>query len=225
MNRTHILTAALVAAFAVSVVVVASASAVEFLLALWLDGGTLVSTGLVVENEGELELVKLNVGGLGIRVKVLCSGTLDGWVGPESLGFISELLTLAGGGIGTALLCANDENCTEPELLPANLGWGTEVELMVDGAETFFVELMLNLGWHLQCLMLGITSSETCEAAEIVGKLTNEANGTVDEELSDGFQTLAGLKLINCSTSTEETEINGLIRIVESGVTLVVSSE
>jgi hypothetical protein len=232
MKRIHILAAALVAAFAVTVVVVASASAVEFLLALWLDGGAPVSAELLLENEGELELVTLNGGGFGVVAKVLCSGILDGSVSPESLDFISELLTLAGVAVpltaltGTALLCTNIQNCTEPEVWAANLGWETEVELMVDGTETFFVDLILNGGWYAQCLVLGITTSETCTSTETAVLLTNEANGTVDGEFSDAFQTLAGLKLGNCTVGGAETaEVNGLGITLESGVTLSVSSE
>jgi len=232
MKRINILTAVLVAAFAVSVVVVASAAAVEFLLALWLDGGVAVSAELLVETEGEVELVSLNGGGLGVVIKVLCSGIFVGSIGPESLGFASELLTLGGVAVplaeltGTALLCTNIQNCTEPELWASKLGWEGEAELMVDGTETFFVALGLNGGWYSQCLVLGITTSETCTAAEAVSKLTNEANGTIDGEGSDAFQILAGLKLGNCTVGgAESAEVNGLGIGLESGVTLSVSSE
>ncbi len=232
MRRIHILAVALVAIFAVSVAVVASASAVEFLLALWLDGGSSVSAQLNVENEGELELIFLNGGNLGVHVKVLCSGILDGWVEPESLGFMSELLTLAGVGVpltvltGTALLCTNEENCTEPEVWMAGTGWETESELMVDGPETFFVDLILNGAWYIQCLVLGVTINETCTAPETAVKLTNEANGTVDGEFSDAFQVLAGLKLATCTVGGAESgEVNGLAVVLETGNSLSVSSE
>ncbi len=232
MKRIHILAVALVAIFVASVAVVATASAVEFLLALWLDGGANVVAQLNVETEGELELISTNGGKLGVHAKFLCSGILDGWVAPESLGFLSELLTLTGVALplaeltGTALLCTNEENCTEPEVWAAKLGWETEAELMVDGTETFFVDLILNAGYYVQCLVLGVTISETCSAAETAVKLTNEANGTVDALFEDAFQVLAGLKLATCTLGGAETaEINGLAFILETGTTLSVSSE
>ncbi len=232
MKRIQILAVALVAIFVASVAVVATASAVEFLLALWLDGGVAVSAQLNVESEGELALVSTNGGKLGVHAKVLCSGILDGWVAPESLDFLSELLTLTGVLVplaeltGTALLCTNEENCTEPEVWAAKLGWETEVELMVDGTETFFVDLILNGGWYVQCLVLGVTISETCTSPETAVKLTNEANGTVDALFEDAFQVLAGLKLATCTLGGAETgEVSELAIILETGVTLSVSSE
>jgi hypothetical protein len=234
MKRINMLAVALVAVFAASMGVVAVASAVEFLLALWLDGGAAVTALLPVVNTGELELVSLNAAGLGLVAKTLCSGILDGWVGPESLGHISELLTLAGVAVpttvltGTPLLCAEvaGGNCKEPEVWAAALGWDTETELMVDGTETFFVNLILSGGWYAQCLFLGITSSETCSAAETAVKLTNEAGGVVDAEFSDLFQTLATLKLGNCTSGgAESAEVNGLATVSETGTTLTVSSE
>lgn len=232
MKRIRILAVALVAVFVASVAVVATASAVEFLLALWLDGGSPVAAQLNVENEGELELVSLNGGKLGVKAKILCSGILDGWVAPESLDFLSELLTLTGTVVplaeltGVPLTCTNEENCTTPEVWAAKMGWETEAELMVDGTETFFTDLILNGGWYVQCLVLGVTISETCTSPETAVKLTNEANGTIDAEFSDAFQVLAGLTLGNCTLGgAESAEVNGLAFILESGVTLAVSSE
>jgi hypothetical protein len=206
---------------------------IEFLLALWLEASIPVSSILPVQGEGELELVSLNGGGLGVVSKVLCSIVEDGWIGPESLDFFSEQLTLSGVAIpkteltGTALLCTNDQNCTEPEVWPAKGGWETEAELAeVLGVGSFFVDLRFNSGWYVQCLVLGITVSESCSAAETAVELTNESNGTVDETFSDAFQQLTGLKLSNCSGGGSETgEANGLLVVLESGVSISVSSE
>jgi hypothetical protein len=206
---------------------------VEFLLASWLEGGATVTANLPVQSEGELELVSLKAGGLSIIARMLCSVILDGWVGPASSGFISELLTLAGVLIPLTvlekegLLCTNIENCTEPEVWASKLGWETEIELLeMLGVGSIFVTLILNAGWYIQCLNLGVTSFETCEFGEIAVKSTNEANGTVDNEFSETNQQLAGLHLLNCTLGGNSTgEINGLVATLEAGVTLSVSSE
>jgi hypothetical protein len=206
---------------------------VEFLLALWLEGSTPVTTILPVEAEGELELVSLNAANLKITTKLLCSGIFDGWIGPESLGAASELLTLGGVAepltplTGTALLCTNDGNCTEPEVWAAGLPWEGEVELAeVLGVGSFFVGIGFKGGWYAQCLILGVTASETCEAPESVGELTNETNGTVDGTTSDAFTQLMGYKLGNCTSGgAESAELNGLGILLESGVSISVSSE
>jgi len=235
MKRFHLMLAALLALFAVSAVAVSAASAVEFLLALWLEGGSPVTSILLVESEGELELTGLNAGNLKIKVKVLCSGILDGWVGPESLDFISELLVLGGTRAiptatltGEALLCTNIENCTEPEVW-ADVPFESEVELMVDGAETFFVDLLFKAGYYVQCLVAGVTIAELCEQTEAnpgIVKLTNEANGTVDGEFLDSFQTLGGGVLGTCTLGgAESSEVSGLGITLETGVSLSVSSE
>jgi hypothetical protein len=232
MKRIQVVAVALVAIFAIGAVAVASASAVEFLLALWLEGGMNVTSPLSVENEGEFELKELNGGNFGVHVKVLCSGIFDGLVGAESLAFISELLILGGTRripatvlTGEALLCTNLEGCTEPEMWMAGAGWEAEVELMIDVA-TFFADLILSGGWYLQCLILGMTTSETCTANETVAQVTNEAGGVVDAEFSGAFQELAGLKLDTCTLGGAESgELSGLITILEAGVTLAVSSE
>jgi hypothetical protein len=235
MKRFHVVAVALVAVFAVSMVAVAASSAVEFLLALWLANGEPVTAALLVETEGELELVSLNAGGLGITTKLLCSWIFDGWVGSESLDFVSELLSLNGTLIpttsltGTPMLCANSGNCTEPEVW-ADVPFETEVELMIDGASTFLVDLLLNAGWYAQCLILGVTAAELCEspAEGVVAISTNEANGTVGGELSDAIQELSGGTLGACTLGgAGTTEINSIGKAftLEPGVTLSVSSE
>jgi len=235
MKRFHVVAVALVAVFAVSMAAVSAASAVEFLLALWLANGEPVTAALLVETEGELELTSLNAGGLGITTKLLCSGILDGWVGPESLDFISELLSLNGTLIpttvltGTPLLCANSGNCTEPEVW-ADVPFETEVELMIDGASTILVDLLLKAGWYAQCLILGVTASELCESPTegTAGEVTNEANGTVAGLLSQAFQELSGGLKGTCSlggAETAEVQSVGAGITLEPGVTLSVSSE
>ena len=153
MKRNHVLGVALLAVFAFGVLT-ASASAVTFLLALWLFNGANVTSLLLIESTGELELVDKNAGKLGITSRILCSGTFDGWVGPESLDENSELLNLSGEAIsstaltGKFLVCADTENCEKPEFWADGLPGETETELMLDGAEEFFTDLLFSLGYY-----------------------------------------------------------------------------
>jgi hypothetical protein len=231
MKRFHVMAVALVAVFAVSMVAVAASSAVEFLLALWLANGEPVTAALLVETEGELEIVASN--GLGVTAKSLCSWILDGWVGSESLDFVSELLSLSGTLIptmvltGTPLLCANSGGCTEPEIW-ADIPFESEVVLMIDGTETFLVDLLVKAGWYAQCLILGVTTSELCEtpAEGLAMEVRNEVNGTVAGFASEAFQVLSGGTPFVC-TSGRLDEVNsvGASITLEPGVTLSVSSE
>lgn len=234
MKRIQILGIALVAVFAFSAVVASMASAVEFLLAEWLEAGAKITAAKASDGEASaLELVSLNGGGLKVKVIVLCSGILDGTVGPASEGSITELLTLAGVAIstttlsGTGLVCTGDENCTEPLVWASGLPWKTELELMVDGTETFFVNLLISAGYYVECLILGVSFNETCSVAETAVKTTNETGGLVGQEFSDVFQVLAGLKLANCTSGgTEAAEVNGLgTLLLTSGAALTASSE
>ena len=234
MRRFEILGVALIAMFAASVVIAAAASAVTFLLAEWLAAGAAITTAQASDTEGELEFVELNGGGFGVKVKVLCSWILNGTVGPGSEGTVTELLTLSGTAIpktalsGTSLSCTNDENCTEA-LVWADLEspWKTELELMIDGTETFFVNLILASGFYFECLILGITTNELCSATETAVQTTNEAGGLVDQSFSDAFQTLAELNLGNCTAGGNgTTEFIGLTTLLlTSGTALTASSE
>jgi hypothetical protein len=206
------------------------ASAVTFLLAEWLAAGTKITTAQSAKLELELEYVNLNAGGFGVTSRVLCSGILDGTVGPNSEGAFTTLLSLSGEGFLGGLACTNDQNCGEPLLFLENT-WKTELELMVDGTETFYVNLISSNGFHFECLILGMKMDEVCSAFEIASLTTNELGGRVDQEFSDAFQVLAGLKLLTCRLEevfggSETVEINGLgTLLLTSGTALAASSE
>jgi hypothetical protein len=227
MKRNYVLGVALLAMFAFGVLT-ASASAVTFLLATWLFNGAAVTTALLTEAPGEWEIVNTNAGGLGVVSKLLCSFVLDGWVGPESLDHTSEVLTLTGVLVSSTELvgqtaeCTNTQNCEAPHVWPDGIPGETEVELMVDGTEEFFVDLVFNAGWYVECTIIGFKVAELCETAETAVELKNEATG-IDATSSDGFQTLAGLKLTICSGTREVGEINGLETIIDPEGTLAVS--
>jgi len=229
MTKFRILGIALVAVFAFGAVLAASASAVTFLLAEWLVGGQAVTTELTTEATGELLLEDTKVPLLGKAV-VLCSGIFDGWVGPNSLDWVSEVLTLAKVATsttaltGTAVECTNQENCEEPLLWAVNLGWETEVELMIDGTETFFVELLTGHaggaggpGYEIECMksIIGAITDE-CTAGEAISQLT--LNGTeLLGNFSTAFSELASVKLGNCTLGGTETGV------VEGGGTVVLT--
>jgi len=230
MKKFQILGVALIAIFAFSVVA-ATASAVEFLLAEWLWEGKPITAALAVEMEGELLLedTKTLIG----KVDILCSGVFLGTVGPSSADEITELLTLGLVAIpltalsGTGLECENSEHCEKAKVWAEELPWKTEAELMVDGTETFFVDLLLLGKYYAECTVLGTKIEDLCSAPTVAVKLTNEAAGTVDAEFSDAFQELAGLVLGECTQGGKESAIvEGLATILHTtGGALAVSSE
>jgi hypothetical protein len=229
MKRIQVLGLALVAVVAVSAFVASAASAVTFLLAEWLITGVPLTGTLAVEQTGELNLINTNGGGLGVRVELLCSGTLDGTIGPNGADEITELLNLEKVAInltplvGTALACTNTKNCTEPLVWAEELPWKTELVLMED-TESFFVDLLINGKYYAECLILGVSVNELCEAATTAIKITNIAEG-LDAEFSDAFQELAELKLGVCGGRAETAIVEGLGLIVPDAGTLTASSE
>ena len=142
MKRIHVVGLALVAMVALSAIIASTSSAaVTFLLAEWLIGGEKMTAALAVEQSGELNLINTNASGLGIRVEILCTGILDGTVGPASAGEITELLNTSKEAISLTALsglalempnCTNTKNCTEPLVWAVGLPWKTELELMED---------------------------------------------------------------------------------------------
>ncbi len=236
MRKLQVLGVALIAVFAFGVIAVESASAAPtFLLALWLVNKEELLAELLVEVDGELELEDIKVPLVG-NAGVLCSGILDGWVGPNSLDYISEVLTLGGGAVNTKALtapglkCTNLLNCAEPSTVWAiNLGWETEVELMEDEGSIFFANLLTttngtkNVGWEVECS--GLT--DTCEAPEGVAQITLNAGGTaVLGTFSEAFTLLAGAKIGTCSLGGAESgEVRGTGEFLPDAGELSASSE
>ena len=228
MRKLHLLGVVLIAVVAFGVVSAATASAVTFLLAEWLVGGAAVTSTVLTETTGEL-LFAENVTVLGVKIdlKFLCSGIFVGDVGPDGADDITELLNLPKELIDLTPLvelgleCTNDENCPEPLAWADNLPWLTQLELMVDGSEEFFVDLLTpngngNPGYHVVCM--GTTGLEDlCESTESITKVTNEAGG-LNTEFSESFTTLSGLKLANCGNAGPETDVvEGLALITTTG--------
>ena len=216
----------------------ANKSAPKFLAAEWLVGGTAVTAELSTETADELlfEDTKTAVG----KAVILCSGILDGWVGPNSLGWVSEVLNLSGEAISTtplvglALECTAQSGCesgSAPKVWPVNLGWETEVNLM-EQSGTFFDVLTLphsgggNPGWELECKILGIAVVDECTASQGVAELALEGTSLLDK-LSSAFDESAEDKLATCSQGGEESGViegEGTITLTGGGE-LTASSE
>ena len=94
MRRVQLLGIVLFALFAFGALTAASAIATT-LLAEWLVGAVAVASELLVEILNVLLLEDNKVPIIG-KATVLCSGFFDGWVGPSSLDFISEVLSASG---------------------------------------------------------------------------------------------------------------------------------
>jgi hypothetical protein len=210
----------------------------QFLLAEWLVGGAAVTTELPTQTTAELALedTKALVG----KVKILCSFILDGWIGSNALGWVSEVLNLTGEAIsstplsGLALECTAQAGCesgSAPKVWPVGLGWETEAALM-EYTSNYFTLLFLphsgggNPGWEMECLVLGVAASDECKASESVAELTLEGT-TLLGKFSPAFMEIAEDKLASCTQGGEETGVlegSGSI-VLTGGGELTASSE
>jgi hypothetical protein len=208
MKKFYALAVALFAVCAFGVLSVASASAaVTFLLAEILDNGLPLTGSVATDSEAGELLLEETI--LGVKIDVLCSGILDGTANVNGEGTVTELLTLTGTLVNKipleepGLACTNSLNCPEPLAWADNLPWKVVVELMVDGAETFFVGLLLssgagNPGYHIACM--GNSLADLCTSNPGIFKLTNIAEG-LHVEFSEAFTELAEVKLGDCVTA------------------------
>ena len=218
---------------------------ISFLLAEWLVKGEEVSTTLLVEATGTLLLEDLKAT-LGIKAKVLCTGILDGSIGPNGEDEIIEVLSSTGGAIsttalsGTPLLCSGQEGCTtgteNDEVWAVHLPWLTLLELIEEESPTLFqgfVVLILphvggeNPGWYTLCATALGTSEDQCTAAEGMAEASNGTGGALTE-FSEAFTLLVGGKLGKCTASSEEETGNvegpGEEKLAGSSEVLSVSS-
>ena len=242
MRKFQILGVALVAVFAFGVITAASASAAPtFLLAEWLVNGATFTGELGTESVGTILIEDTATG-----VDLTCSGILDGLIGENGLGRISEVLELNNTTVInlTALTEPGLEGCTsssglcsEPLLWPLHLPWDTQAELMEEPAGTFLLFVILITesaaggglpGWYIICMKT---------IGEPVDQCTLKENGVLDLSLekllllgqfSDVLSTEAGEKLATCTLGNSES---GVVETIPSeilptgGGTLSVSSE
>jgi len=170
MKKLYFIGLTLLAVFAFSSVLVASASAETTLLAEWLFNGAAVTGTLTTEISGEISLEDNKAPIVG-KADVLCSGILDGWVDANGLDFVSEVLnltTLVAVTLAAALLCTTISGCeaaTEAspiEVSPVGLPWSTLLVLVENGT---FRDFITGSGYEVLCLVLGINVEDTCTAA------------------------------------------------------------
>jgi hypothetical protein len=223
----------LVAVFAFSSVMVASASAETTLLAEWLFNGAAVTGTLAVETAGEIKLEDTKVPIIG-KVALNCSGILDGWVDANGLGFISEVLTLAKVLIatklvGTGMLCTSSTGCEAAseaspiEFWPTTAGWETLLILMENGT---FLDIIHGSGYEVLCLILGAMVEDECNATE-TGLL--EQNGTAPVGAESPVGSISE-PLATCKEGGAGSGVNEIVKeaaktIPVGGGELTVSSE
>jgi hypothetical protein len=232
---------AMLALFVFGVVLAASASATAtFLLAEWLMNGAAVTTELLAESPGALVLRDA-----GLKASIECEGSFDGWVGPNSLGYTSEVLNVSKEAVSTTSLsglsvtCKPIETCTgtTTEAWASNLGWGAEVELMEESGAIYYVTLAFphsgggQPGWSIVCTVLGVKEEDECQFGEAgsVAELTLQG-ATLLAVVSESFTELAGGRLAFCSLGGTETgEVisskGGIPFEVSGGGELTASSE
>jgi hypothetical protein len=216
---------------------------VVFLLAEWLVEGLGITTTLLVQATGEL-LLEDRKATLGIKAMVLCSGIVVGTIGANGAGEATEVSTLSGTAIpssplsGTGLLCNGQEGCTtgteDDEVWPIHLPWKGSLELMEEASPTAYTGFAGlgfavggDAGWYVLCATALGTLEDECTGEEGAAETINAVGG-VEGVDSEAFTLLAGVKLGNCSASSEKEtgvlEGSGEIKIAGSSEVLSVSS-
>ena|ERR1700691_6299219 len=231
---------AVVAVLLVGVAVASSASAaVTFLLAEWLVNGKSIAEGesFKVESKGTLLLedTKTLLGASSVE----CTGILDGWIGPDGLDLVSEVLNTALEPIsntplsGLPLECKTEKTCEEALVWPLHLGWETLLELWEVGGVIGFVDLILpdptaNPGWYVLCEKTITKPTDECTSPFGAVEITLSGTKLVPT-FSEPFTELMEGKLALCTQSKEETGIVESVapigEITSSAGTLSASSE
>jgi hypothetical protein len=212
------------------------------LLAEWLVAGLEITAELNVEGSGALLLEDTKTA-LGAS-DILCSGTVDGTIGPDGLGVASEVLNLEKAAIsltalsGTALTCEEQKVCSEPLVWAIDLPWNMLLELAETDLGVIFVVLVLasgkgNPGFYIECMGLaGLTDECLAEGAgetgESVFEVLNVAGG-VEGINSEAITELLALKLGDCTQGGKESTVlegsGGIAKLASGTEELTVSSE
>jgi len=251
MRKIQVLGVALLALFAFGALTAVSASATNtYLLAEWLLNGVAIgaSETNLVEIDGTL-LLEDTKAVLGSPAAVRCTGSFDGWVGPNSLGYISEMLSAAEEAISTtpltglALTCVAETGCetnTAPIVYPVGLPWESEVELLEQSGETTkrFTDLLSTkanggkLGWEIEnCLVLGTAHEDECIFEAAAAELTLATGPVLQGMFSKAIAELNAQSLVTCTGGGEKTgvvenfENKGGTYLVSGGGELAASSE
>jgi hypothetical protein len=241
MRKSQIVMLALLVVSALSAVFAMSASAEVTLLAEWLVSGAAIAAGVEEPTEQGGELLLEDTAAASA---VLCTGTFVGTVSANGVDLAKEILHLAGGivtELGGALPltgttatgpdcvtvkgCAAGTEASPIKVWPLGLPWNTLLFLMEN--ETFLVDVssVNGVGYELECLVAGISVTDTCQSTLTEFEVVNDAdNGNA--AIPAGAE---GLPLALCSIFGGETGKNQADALTEikltSGLLLTVSSE
>jgi hypothetical protein len=230
MRKFQLLVLALGAVCAFSAMMTASAFALTWALANWLENGAIISVTKAVDTEGELLFWNLEN-----NAEILCSGIFDGNVGPNGADDVTQVLTLGGvlvpeldenpgsGGI----VCTSEKLCeANPTIFPVNLPYLTQ--LMLDTEDGLFYDLVqlnangIGPAYTIICKVIGINVLSLCEISndETFGQVVNTAT---DVE-SIGALTPES----NCNGALENSQIennasNIALILLTNGATLAAS--
>jgi hypothetical protein len=223
MKKHHVLGLLMLALFAFSAVMAASASAETTLLAEWLIKEKAVATLTSVEISGELLLEDT-----GVKGHVICDGIFDGSVGESGEAEITEVLSLAPAVVTLTapLLCksvsgsACEESTTDIEVAPDGLPWHGLLFLMENGEMLLVLNSVVT--YTVTCLDLGLKITDECTAA--AGTSGKIENGTASAEQKGEATPRANCTLGGSGTGLIEPLPGNEILNLE-GVGVFVSSE
>ncbi len=226
-----------VVAFSAIALASSASAAVVFLLAEWLNNGVALTSTVLGESSSEvlLEDTKVTAAG-GAAVSVKCKYILDSDFGLDGAEDITEMLTIGGGAVSLTPLTASGLSCEKESLCEAskvwvvNLPWLGLLELWEEGASSGFVILLKgakgNLGWYMECTILGVKGEDECSTPEAAAEASKNTVEGVEAIFSEAVTALFGLKLVSCTASgnSETGIIEGAIHIrLSSGGPLSVS--
>jgi hypothetical protein len=220
MKKIHLFGLAIVAMLVFSGFAAVSASAETTLLAEWLIGGAAITTLTSVETTGTVEAINKTFLG---TAKILCEGAVDGSIGPNGEGEVTEVLQ-AGVSQGAVLVapamdCTGDAICSGlVEMWAENLPWLSRLVLMENG--TILGELYEGTpagtkpAYDMFCSNVGINN--LCEGL---------ATSLMENGASDVIGlAIPGSEVATCSLGTGEGAGEGLGATL-TGSVLSVSSE
>src|SRR3977135_332450 len=216
MKRFQTVLLALFAVFAFGAILVATASAEETLVALWLANGVDSPANLPVEIKGALLLEDTNTA-IG-KAAVICEGTLDGTIGPNGKDEIKEILNVAKEAVAANPgLALKGTNATGPDCLtstgclagtaaspievwPIGLPWTSQLFLMADGT---ILDLVTKagggtFGYWLLCLVtaLGVQAEDLCTGEDgeilVTNNAAGDASSPVGSEVTPAFNCTMG---------------------------------
>jgi hypothetical protein len=234
MRKFQVVLVALVAMFALSAVVVSTASAEVTLLAEWLIGGKEVTTTHAIQTTGTLLFT--DSGTLFGSATLSCAGDeFHGTIGPMGTDELTSILNSAGKFIeaelkGEATLCEGTKTCekdsTETELWPLKFPILTLLFLLEAGNFTLLLYTpgTRSLGWEIKCLVLGSLIEDTCSSEDIQDTVINNS-GKTGVEITGHTEPGVSCTEGTSSSGTVEVVTGNLTSLEGSTEKLTVSSE